>query len=144
MYALGKSPLGEAEATAKKWLDRVGLAEKHDAETGGNFRAVNNSVLRSPCALAMEPDVMLFDEPTSSLDPELVGDVLKVIRDVATSSNMTMLLVTHEMRFARQVADRVAFCDSGRVVELAPPEELFTNPKESRTRVFLDAVLNPV
>jgi ABC-type polar amino acid transport system ATPase subunit len=87
---------------------------------------------------------MLFDEPTSALDPELVGEVLRVIADVAQSSNMTMLLVTHEMRFARQIADHVAFCDGGRVVELAPPEQLFTEPTHQRTRAFLDAVLNPI
>ena len=138
-----KTPPEQAKAHAMEMLDLVGLVEKApqfpSQLSGGQQQRV--AIAR---ALAMGPDVMLFDEPTSSLDPELVGDVLKVIRDVASSSNMTMLLVTHEMRFARQVADRVAFCDSGCVVELAPPEELFTDPKESRTRVFLDAVLNPV
>jgi polar amino acid transport system ATP-binding protein len=124
-------------------LDRVGLLEKSEQYpsqlSGGQQQRV--AIAR---ALAMDPDVMLFDEPTSALDPELVGDVLRVIADVARSSKMTMLLVTHEMRFARQVADRVAFCDGGSVVELAPPDELFTAPKEARTREFLDAVLNPI
>ena len=87
---------------------------------------------------------MLFDEPTSALDPELVGDVLRVIADIAHQSDMTMLLVTHEMRFARTIADRVAFCDGGCVVELDEPGRIFTDPREARTRQFLDAVLNPI
>ena len=132
----------EARSRAVAMLELVGLeakAEQYPSQlSGGQQQRV--AIAR---ALAMDPDIMLFDEPTSALDPELVGDVLRVIADIARSSNMTMLLVTHEMRFARLISDRVAFCDGGKVVELAPPEELFTDPKEERTRSFLDAVLNP-
>jgi polar amino acid transport system ATP-binding protein len=138
-----KVPADTARQRAAELLDMVGLAEKAERYpsqlSGGQQQRV--AIAR---ALAMDPDVMLFDEPTSALDPELVGEVLRVIADVALSSNMTMLLVTHEMRFARSVADRVAFCDGGKVVELAPPEQLFTAPAQDRTRRFLDAVLNPI
>ena len=89
----------------------------------------------------MRPKIMLFDEPTSALDPELVGEVLTVIRKLAEEHDLTMLLVTHEMNFARQISDRVCFFDQGRMLEEAPPEQLFTNPKEERTRGFLKAVL---
>jgi ABC-type polar amino acid transport system ATPase subunit len=92
-------------------------------------------------ALAMEPKVMLFDEPTSSLDPEMVGEVLDVMRKLA-GTGVTMVVVTHEMGFARQVADRVIFMDGGRVIEPGTPSEIFDNPKEERTRGFLRAVLN--
>jgi polar amino acid transport system ATP-binding protein len=133
----------EARAQALAMLELVGLPDKADRYpsqlSGGQQQRV--AIAR---ALAMDPDVMLFDEPTSALDPELVGDVLRVIADIAQSSSTTMLLVTHEMRFARSIADRVAFCDGGRVVELSPPEQLFTDPVEERTRRFLDAVLNPI
>ena len=86
---------------------------------------------------------MLFDEPTSALDPELVGEVLNVIRQLAEEHDLTMLLVTHEMQFARQVSDRVCFFDKGKIKEEGPPEQLFTEPKEQRTREFLKAVLDP-
>ncbi|HCO55733.1 MAG TPA: ectoine/hydroxyectoine ABC transporter ATP-binding protein EhuA, partial [Pelagibacterium sp.] len=92
-------------------------------------------------ALAMRPKIMLFDEPTSALDPELVGEVLGVIRRLAEEHDLTMLLVTHEMNFARQISDRVCFFDQGRVLEQDKPEVLFTDPKEERTREFLKAVL---
>jgi polar amino acid transport system ATP-binding protein len=92
----------------------------------------------------MEPKVMLFDEVTSALDPELVGEVLNVLRELAHNTSMTMLLVTHEMGFAREIGDRVVMFDGGRVVEEAPPEELFTNPREERTKQFLHAVLDRV
>lgn len=138
-----KVPVSVARQRALELLDMVGLQSKADRYpsqlSGGQQQRV--AIAR---ALAMDPDVMLFDEPTSALDPELVGEVLRVIADVAQTSNMTMLLVTHEMRFARTIADRVAFCDGGRVVEIAPPEQLFTAPVHDRTRAFLDAVLNPV
>jgi polar amino acid transport system ATP-binding protein len=138
-----KIPTDQARKRGLELLDMVGLSEKAEQYpsqlSGGQQQRV--AIAR---ALAMDPSVMLFDEPTSALDPELVGEVLRVIADVAQSSNMTMLLVTHEMRFARQVADRVAFCDGGRVVEMAPPEQLFTAPTHQRTRDFLDAVLNPI
>ena len=93
-------------------------------------------------ALAMRPRVMLFDEPTSALDPELIGEVLSVIRELAHSTDMTMLMVTHEMRFAEEISDRVAMFDHGRVVERGAPHEIFTNPREERTRQFLKAVLD--
>ena len=93
-------------------------------------------------ALSMEPDVMLFDEPTSALDPELVGDVLAVMRQLA-DEGMTMLVVTHEMQFAREVADRVLFMDGGGIVEQGPPSDVIGAPKEERTRAFLARVLNP-
>jgi polar amino acid transport system ATP-binding protein len=92
-------------------------------------------------ALAMKPKVMLFDEPTSALDPELVGEVLNVIGRLAAEHDLTMLLVTHEMRFAREVSDRVCFFDKGIIKEQGSPEELFTNPREERTREFLKSVL---
>ena len=88
----------------------------------------------------MEPDVMLFDEPTSALDPELIGEVLAVIKKLATDK-MTMLIVTHEMNFAREVSDKVVFMDEGRIIETAPPEKLFTNPDHPRIKTFLDKML---
>jgi polar amino acid transport system ATP-binding protein len=94
-------------------------------------------------ALSMEPDLMLFDEPTSALDPELVGDVLTVMRRLA-DDGMTMLVVTHEMQFAREVADRVLFMDAGVVVEEGPPDQVIGEPREERTRAFLSRILNPV
>lgn len=133
----------EAAERGHALLARVGLDGKAghypSQLSGGQQQRV--AIAR---ALAMDPEVMLFDEPTSALDPELVGDVLRVIAEIAHESNMTMLLVTHEMRFARTISDRVAFCDGGKVVELDEPERIFTDPREPRTRKFLDAVLNPV
>jgi polar amino acid transport system ATP-binding protein len=132
-----------AEERAHEMLRLVGLdnkASSYPAQlSGGQQQRV--AIAR---ALAMDPHVMLFDEPTSALDPELVGEVLQVIADLAHSSKMTMLLVTHEMRFARKVADRVAFCDHGRIVEATTPDQIFTDPQEERTRAFLKAVLEPV
>lgn len=120
-------------------LDRVGLADKLDAYpaklSGGQQQRV--AIAR---ALVMRPQVMLFDEPTSALDPEMVGEVLGVIKELADSSDMAMVLVTHEMDFARDVADRVIFTDGGRVVEEGPPEQLFEAPAEERTREFLSRV----
>ncbi|TAL87433.1 MAG: amino acid ABC transporter ATP-binding protein, partial [Candidimonas sp.] len=94
-------------------------------------------------ALAMHPDIMLFDEPTSALDPELVGEVLNVIRRLAGEHDLTMLLVTHEMQFAKQISDRVCFFDKGRIVEQGPPDQMMTAPKEERTREFLEAFIHP-
>ncbi|GAA5335758.1 amino acid ABC transporter ATP-binding protein [Thermus hydrothermalis] len=129
-----------AERKALELLERVGIldqARKYPAElSGGQQQRV--AIAR---ALAMEPKVMLFDEPTSALDPEMVGEVLDVMRDLARGG-MTMLVVTHEMGFAREVADRVVFMDRGQVVEEGRPEEIFTRPKEERTRAFLDRVLH--
>ncbi|VVT05392.1 ectoine/hydroxyectoine ABC transporter ATP-binding protein EhuA [Rhizobium sp. EC-SD404] len=132
----------EAKDRAEELLEMVGLtdqATKYPHQlSGGQQQRVG--IAR---ALAMRPKIMLFDEPTSALDPELVGEVLKVIRQLANEHELTMLLVTHEMQFARQVSDRVCFFDKGRIEEQGPPEELFTNPKRERTREFLKAVLDP-
>jgi len=131
----------EAERVARETLTTVGLDDKvhsYPAQlSGGQQQRV--AIAR---ALAMEPELMLFDEPTSALDPELVGDVLAVMRDLA-SDGMTMMVVTHEMAFARDVADRVVFMDAGVVVEEGPPDEVLGAPKHQRTKDFLFRVLNP-
>ena len=128
-----------AEKTARELLGRVGLAEKADAYpdnlSGGQQQRV--AIAR---ALAMHPKVMLFDEPTSALDPEMVGEVLDVMRALA-DDGMTMVIVTHEMGFAREVGDRLLFVDEGRIIESGVPREVFENPKEERTRSFLSKVL---
>ena len=128
----------EAEKTARELLARVGLADKADAMprslSGGQKQRV--AIAR---ALAMKPGLMLFDEPTSALDPEMVGEVLDVMRQLA-EEGMTMMCVTHEMGFARQVADRVFFIDGGVIAEEGTPAEVFGNPKNERTRAFLNAV----
>jgi polar amino acid transport system ATP-binding protein len=130
---------GEATARAHELLERVGLADKADAYpaqlSGGQKQRV--AIAR---ALAMDPKLMLFDEPTSALDPELVGEVLAVIRDLA-ATGMTMLVVTHEMGFAREVADEVVFLDEGLIVEQGAPADVLGNPQEARTRDFLAKVL---
>ncbi|MFB2648580.1 amino acid ABC transporter ATP-binding protein [Shewanella mangrovisoli] len=129
----------EADNKALALLTQVGLQDKANAYpsslSGGQKQRV--AIAR---ALAMEPDLMLFDEPTSALDPEMVGDVLDVMKDLA-QKGMTMVIVTHEMGFARDVSDRVIFMDGGYVVESNTPEELFTRPKEARTQSFLSKVL---
>jgi polar amino acid transport system ATP-binding protein len=128
-------PKGEAESLARKLLSKVGLSDKIDAYpnrlSGGQKQRV--AIAR---ALAMEPAVMLFDEVTSALDPELVGEVLNVIRDLA-ADGMTMIIVTHEIGFAREVADRVLFMRDGVIVEEGPAREVIDHPKEETTRVFL-------
>ena len=128
-----------AEKTARDLLARVGLAVKADAYpdilTGGQQQRV--AIAR---ALAMRPKVMLFDEPTSALDPEMVGEVLDVMRALA-NEGMTMVIVTHEMGFAREVGDRLLFVDEGRIIESGAPREVFEHPKEERTRSFLSKVL---
>ena len=130
-----RKPRVEAEQSALTALDRVGLAEKaraYPAElSGGQQQRV--AIAR---ALALEPKLMLFDEPTSALDPELVGSVLNVMRELRRAG-MTMLVVSHEMRFARDAADRVIFMDHGAIVEEGTPEQIFAKPRESRTRAFL-------
>jgi polar amino acid transport system ATP-binding protein len=131
----------EAERTARDNLERVGLADKMDSYpaqlSGGQQQRV--AIAR---ALAMDPAVMLFDEPTSALDPELVGDVLGVMRKLALDG-MTMLVVTHEMSFAREVADRVVFMDDGAIVEAGPPAQVIGSPRHARTRTFLSRILDP-
>ena len=129
----------EAEKVAMELLKKVGLVEKAnvypDNLSGGQQQRV--AIAR---ALAMQPKIMLFDEPTSALDPEMVGEVLNVIRDL-TKEGMTMVIVTHEMGFAREVADRVLFIDGGKVLEQGTPQELFQNPQQERTKSFLAKVL---
>lgn len=134
-----KIPLAQATEMARGLLDRVGLADKANAYprqlSGGQQQRV--AIAR---ALAMNPDIMLFDEPTSALDPELVGEVLQVMRDLARDG-MTMVVVTHEMGFAREVADKVVVMDDGRIIEEGPPQRVFTQPDQERTRRFLSQVL---
>ena len=129
----------DATKTAMNLLERVGLADRADAYpdqlSGGQKQRV--AIVR---ALCMEPEVMLFDEPTSALDPEMVGEVLDVMKELA-KEGMTMVVVTHEMGFAREVADRVIFMSEGTIVEEGTPEEIFTSPKEERTKEFLRCVL---
>lgn len=134
-----KVPRQKAEEDANKLLLKVGLADKKDEYpsrlSGGQQQRV--AIAR---ALAMNPKIMLFDEPTSALDPELVGEVLEVMRDLAREG-MTMLVVTHEMGFAREVGSRVIFMDNGEIKEEGKPEDIFSNPKNERTRAFLQKVL---
>lgn len=129
----------DAEKKAKELLDRVGLLNKADAYpsslSGGQKQRI--AIAR---ALAMDPDVMLFDEPTSALDPEMVGEVLNVMKELA-KEGMTMIVVTHEMGFAREVGDRILFMDKGNIMEEGTPEEIFSNPKNPRTIDFLSKVL---
>jgi polar amino acid transport system ATP-binding protein len=129
----------EATAYARELLKRVGLADKADARTrslsGGQQQRV--AIAR---ALAMRPALMLFDEPTSALDPEMVGEVLAVMRDLA-NAGMTMIIVSHEMGFTREVADRVVVMDAGRIIESGPPTQVFADPQHERTRQFLSNVL---
>ena len=136
-----RRPRAEAERVARENLHRVGLAHRADAFpaqlSGGQQQRV--AIARS---LSMSPELMLFDEPTSALDPELVGDVLSVMRQLARDG-MTMLVVTHEMAFARDVADRVIFLDGGYVVEDGPAAQVIGSPQHERTRSFLHRVLNP-
>ena len=136
---LKKATKEEAKETALKMLKKVGLEDKSDAYpsqlSGGQKQRV--AIAR---ALCMHPDVMLFDEPTSALDPEMVGEVLNVMKDLARDG-MTMVIVTHEMGFAREVADRVLFMDNGYIMEEGTPEEVFGNPKNERTKNFLSCVL---
>ena len=130
----------EAEERAKKYLDHVGMLQYINARprqlSGGQKQRV--AIAR---ALSMEPDVLLFDEPTSALDPEMVGEVLKVMKDLA-ASGLTMLVVTHEMGFARDISDRIVFMADGIILEDSTPEELFNNPKHERTRAFLTRAMD--
>ena len=136
---LRKKTQKEADEMARELLNRVGLLEKFD-EYPGKLSGGQKQRLAIVRALAMEPEVMLFDEPTSALDPEMVGEVLSVMRDLAREK-MTMVVVTHEMGFAREVATRVMFMDEGHFMEEAAPEEFFSNPKNERLKSFLSKVL---
>lgn len=135
-----KQILDEIEKNAKELLDRVGLSEKLDSYpcqlSGGQQQRV--SIAR---ALALSPKVLFFDEPTSALDPELTGEILKVIRDLA-AKNVTMVIVTHEIEFAKNVSDRIIFMDGGVIVEEGAPEDVIDNPKHPRTREFLNKMLD--
>jgi polar amino acid transport system ATP-binding protein len=137
-----KTPQKEAEEQAMTLLERVGLADKRDSYptqlSGGQQQRV--AIAR---ALAMKPRIMLFDEPTSALDPEMIGEVLAVMKDLA-QSGMTMIVVTHEMGFASEVSDRVAFMDFGAILEEAKPDEFFKAPKTERAQQFLKEILSPM
>lgn len=134
-----KWPREQAERVARELLERVGIPEKADSYpsqlSGGQQQRV--AIAR---ALAMQPKIMLFDEPTSALDPEMIQEVLDVMRDLARRG-MTMVVVTHEMGFAREVADRIVFMDEGAILEVAPPDTFFTQPRHDRTRAFLSKIL---
>ena len=134
-----KWPRSQAEEVGMGLLERVGIpeqADKYPSElSGGQQQRV--AIAR---ALAMQPKIMLFDEPTSALDPEMIKEVLDVMRELA-ESGMTMLIITHEIGFAREVADRVIMFDEGRIIEEAPPDEFFTNPKQERAKLFLSQIL---
>ena len=139
MKVLGQSA-EEAKKTARHYLDKVGILDKADSYpsqlSGGQQQRV--AIARG---LVMKPDVMLFDEPTSALDPEMIGEVLDVMKDLAREG-MTMVVVTHEMGFAKEVADRIVFMDEGRILEEAVPAEFYENPREERARLFLSRILN--
>ncbi|MCY9059404.1 amino acid ABC transporter ATP-binding protein [Bacillus inaquosorum] len=136
---LGQSP-EQAKETARYYLEKVGIPDKADAYpsqlSGGQQQRV--AIARG---LAMKPEVMLFDEPTSALDPEMIGEVLDVMKTLA-KEGMTMVVVTHEMGFAKEVADRIVFIDGGTILEEAAPAEFYANPKEERARLFLSRILN--
>ncbi|MED4649531.1 amino acid ABC transporter ATP-binding protein [Bacillus inaquosorum] len=136
---LGQSP-EQAKETARYYLEKVGIPDKADAFpsqlSGGQQQRV--AIARG---LAMKPEVMLFDEPTSALDPEMIGEVLDVMKTLA-KEGMTMVVVTHEMGFAKEVADRIVFIDGGKILEEAAPAEFYANPKEERARLFLSRILN--
>jgi len=138
---LGRSDK-DAEKTAIKYLKVVGMEQYVNAKPGQLSGGQKQRVAIAR-ALSMEPDVMLFDEPTSSLDPEMVGEVLKVMKELA-ESGLTMLVVTHEMGFAKEVADRVVFMDKGVIAEEGGPEQIFNNPKEERTKEFLKRILKEI
>ncbi len=136
----GKALLADIEAKGRELLDRVGLSAKYDSYpcelSGGQQQRV--AIAR---ALALEPEILFFDEPTSALDPELTGEILRVIRQLA-DGNMTMVIVTHEMQFAREVSDYILFMDDGLVVEEGTPAEVIDNPKNERTKAFLARITN--
>ncbi|SDN25892.1 amino acid ABC transporter ATP-binding protein [Bacillus sp. OK048] len=139
MKALGQSEK-EAKETARHYLEKVGILDKAESYpsqlSGGQQQRV--AIARG---LAMKPEIMLFDEPTSALDPEMIGEVLDVMKTLAREG-MTMVVVTHEMGFAREVADRIVFIDAGRILEDAVPAEFYENPREERARLFLSRILN--
>jgi len=135
-----KTPKEEASRLAMELLVRVGIPEQAD-KFPGQLSGGQQQRVAIARALAMQPKIMLFDEPTSALDPEMINEVLEVMTDLA-NGGMTMIVVTHEMGFAREVADRMIFMDGGQIVEEAPPSEFFSNPKEERTKLFLSQILH--
>jgi general L-amino acid transport system ATP-binding protein len=134
-----KWPKEKAEAKAMELLNRVGIPEQ-SKKFPGQLSGGQQQRVAIARALAMEPKIMLFDEPTSALDPEMIKEVLDVMIELA-KSGMTMIVVTHEMGFAKAVADRMYFFDNGQIVETGTPEEIFTNPQEDRTKLFLSQIL---
>ncbi|WP_425425155.1 amino acid ABC transporter ATP-binding protein [Amphibacillus marinus] len=134
-----KKPKAEAEKIARELLERVGIPEQAD-KYPGQLSGGQQQRVAIARALAMQPEIMLFDEPTSALDPEMIKEVLDVMKELARSG-ITMLCVTHEMGFAREVADRIVLFDGGEIVETGTPEELFDNPKHERTKLFLSQIL---
>jgi general L-amino acid transport system ATP-binding protein len=134
-----KMPREEAQTQALELLKRVGIAEQAD-KYPGQLSGGQQQRVAIARALAMQPKIMLFDEPTSALDPEMIKEVLDVMRELARSG-MTMVCVTHEMGFAREVADRIIFMDRGQIVEANTPQEFFTHPREERTKLFLSQIL---
>ena len=135
-----KMTAGNAEATARRYLERVRIPEQAD-KYPGQLSGGQQQRVAIARALCVEPKAMLFDEPTSALDPEMIAEVLDVMIELA-ESGMTMIVVTHEMGFARRVADRVVFMDNGEIIEQAPPDEFFANPRHERTREFLSQILS--
>ncbi len=134
-----RKPKAEAEATALRLLERVGL-KAHAGKYPGQLSGGQQQRVAIARSLAMEPHLMLFDEPTSALDPEMIGEVLDVMRELA-ADGMTMMIVTHEMSFAREVADRVVYIDQGHILEIGTPDDIFDRPRHERTRSFLARVL---
>jgi len=135
-----RMPKAEADAVAMEYLEKVQIPEQAD-KFPGQLSGGQQQRVAIARALAMKPRIMLFDEPTSALDPEMIKEVLDVMVDLA-ESGMTMLVVTHEMGFAKEVADRMVFMDEGEIIEVAPPSEFFTNPKSDRTKLFLSQILD--
>jgi general L-amino acid transport system ATP-binding protein len=133
-------PRDKAETIARDWLKRVGIPEQAD-KYPGQLSGGQQQRVAIARALAMQPKIMLFDEPTSALDPEMIKEVLDVMRDLARAG-YTIVAVTHEMGFAREVADRIYFFDKGQIVEAGPPSQFFNNPQEERTRLFLSQILH--
>ena len=134
-----KKPRAEAEEQASSLLERVGIPEQAD-KFPGQLSGGQQQRVAIARALAMEPKIMLFDEPTSALDPEMIKEVLDVMKELALSG-MTMMVVTHEMGFAKEVADKIMFMEGGQIVEIGTPEHFFTNPTDERTKLFLSQIL---
>ncbi len=135
-----KTPLADAENSARELLERVGIPEQAD-KYPGELSGGQQQRVAIARALAMQPKIMLFDEPTSALDPEMIKEVLEVMKELASSQQMTIVAITHELGFAREVADRIVMFDEGQIVEDLPPAEFFNNPRHERVRRFLSQIL---